>query len=395
MSYRNNKKRRKINLSYFRKCPPVDKTLLLIIIFLCIFGLIAVFSAGIAEGVEHYSNPLYYPIKQLTLAIPGFIIMFFLSYIPFSNWKKWTMFISLVTAALIIATLIPGLGKTDYGSSRWLTFLPVQPSEFGKLACILLAASGLCNAKTLLDKKLLKNCMVILVIMIVILKQPNMSLFLLLSITGFAMFLMAGLNLWLPFFIGCAFVPFVAYRILSTPYQAKRIMGWLDPFSDPQGLGYNIIQSWYAISSGGLFGCGIGNSKQKLYYLPFGYTDFIFAVISEELGFIGSVALIILFLLFIKQGFKICSLCDDKFGKLLGFGIVFIIAAQAFINMCVAIGVFPVTGVTLPLISYGGSSFIATTAMLGILLNISRYNNKRLQELKDKGNNENEKFAKI
>ena len=199
---------------------------------------------------------------------------------------------------------------------------------------------------------------------------------------------MAGLNLMLPIMIGCAFVPFVVFRILSTPYQAKRITGWLDPFSDPQGLGYNIIQSWYAISSGGLFGSGIGNSKQKLYYLPFGHTDFIFAVIGEELGFIGCIALICLFLLFIRQGFRICSNCDDKFGKLLGFGIVFIIAVQAFINMCVAIGVFPVTGVTLPLISYGGSSFIATTAMLGILLNISRYNNKKYKELlKEKENN--------
>ena len=234
MSYQNRKKRRRINLNFFRNCPPVDKTLLLIIIFLSLFGLIAVFSAGAAEGAEYYSNPLYYPIRHLTWAIIGFFIMFTVSFIPFSKWKQLTMPFSIITAMLVIATLIPGLGKTDYGSSRWLTFLPIQPSEFGKLACILLCASGLYNAKSLFDKNLLKNCGLVLIIMLVILKQPNMSIFLLLSITGFFMFIMAGLNLMLPFILGCAFVPFVVFRILSTPYQAKRITGWLDPFSDPQ-----------------------------------------------------------------------------------------------------------------------------------------------------------------
>ena len=394
MSYQN--KKRSSKSSFLKKYPPADKNMLLIIFFLTLIGLIAVFSAGASEGAEYYSNTLYYPIRHLFWVIGGFIVMFFISFIPFSKWKNWTMFISILTVILVFATLIPGIGKTDYGSSRWLSFLglQIQPSELGKLACILLAATGLYNAKTLLDKKLFKNCILILTIMIIILKQPDLSIFLLLSFTELAMFCMAGLNLWLPVITGGPFFLFVVYNICSNPYQTKRITGWLHPFSDPQGAGYNIIQSWFAISGGGLLGRGIGNSKQKLYYLPFGHTDFIFSVISEELGFIGSSALIILFLLFIRQGFKICIECDDKFGRLLAFGIVFVIAIQAFMNMCVAIGIFLLTGVTLPLISYGGSSFLTTTAMLGILLNISRYNNKRLHELKEKEKHETAEFKK-
>ena len=160
-------------------------------------------------------------------------------------------------------------------------------------------------------------------------------------------------------------------------------MGWLDPFSDPQGIGYNIIQSWYAIASGGLLGVGLGNSKQKLYYLPVGYTDFVFSVIAEETGFVGITVLVLLFLLFLTFGFKVAIRCEDMFGRLLAFGIVFNISFQAFTNMCVASGVFPVTGVTLPLISYGGSSFIATCAMIGVLFNISRYSVKKERKADD------------
>jgi cell division protein FtsW len=162
-------------------------------------------------------------------------------------------------------------------------------------------------------------------------------------------------------------------------YQLKRIMGWLDPWSDPQGIGYNIIQSLYAIGSGGLFGVGYGMSRQKLFWLPFGYTDFIFAVISEELGLIGCIILIGLFTAFIYRGFFIASKCANHFGKLVAFGITFVIGFQAFTNMAVATGVFPVTGVTLPLISHGGTSVVITMAMLGILLNISRKRIKKVQ----------------
>lgn len=363
-------KKKKIKLP---KLPSVNKDLLIVVLTLSLFGIVAIFSASAPEGVDHYENPLYYPLNHLKFAVAGFFLMFLTSKIHYKNWKRWIIPISIVTISLIAATLIPGLGKTNYGSSRWLTFLPIQPSEFGKFACVLLMSTALYKAKNVIDKNVLKHFGLILLMMIIILLQPNLSIFILLGVTCFAILVAAGMNLKIFTILASIAIPVVITIILNTPYQLKRVLGWLDPFSDPQGIGYNIIQSWYAISSGGLLGTGIGNSKQKLYYLPFGHTDFIFSVIGEELGFIGITVLVILFLFFIHLGFKIAARCQDQFGKLLAFGITFIIGFQAFINMCVASGVFPVTGVTLPLISYGGSSFIVTTAMIGILLNISRY----------------------
>ncbi|MDD3594712.1 MAG: putative lipid II flippase FtsW [Candidatus Gastranaerophilales bacterium] len=379
MSYKSNPSKRTKPPRTRYKIYPVDANLLIIVIILSIFGTVAVFSAGAPEGADYYQNPLYYPIKHLIFGVIGFIFMAIAALIDYKKWKKWAIPISVVIILLIVATLIPGLGKTTYGSSRWLTFLPVQPSEFGKFACVILAASALSQVKSLFDEKMLVNFGLIVFMMGVIFIQPNLSIFLLLAGTCVAMALAAGMSYRMLLLFGACSLPVLLMKIKGTTYQMNRIQGWLDPFSDPQGIGYNLIQSWYAISSGGLLGVGLGNSKQKLYWLPFGHTDFIFAVIAEELGFLGSVCLIILFVLFIKRGFKISARCEDKFGKLLGFGITFIIGAQAFINMCVATGVFPVTGVTLPLISYGGSSFMITTFMIGILLNISRKRTERVE----------------
>lgn len=374
---KHNKKTSKFGIKKLKKLPPVNKNLLIVVLMLVIFGIVAIFSASAPEGVDHYENPLFYPLNHLKFAVVGFFLMFLTSRIHFKNWEKWVMPVSIVTIALIAATLVPGLGKTSYGSSRWLTFLPIQPSEFGKFACVLLMSSALYKAKNVLDPLVIKHFALVALMMLIILVQPNMSIFLLLGITCLAMLTAAGMNLRIFITTAVIAIPCVLYLIMNTEYQRKRVMGWLDPFSDPQGIGYNIIQSWYAISSGGLLGVGIGNSKQKLYYLPFGHTDFIFSVIAEELGFVGISVLVILFLLFINIGFKIAARCEDQFGRLLAFGITFIIGVQAFINMCVASGVFPVTGVTLPMISYGGSSFIVTTAMIGVLLNISRYSAKK------------------
>ena len=359
------------------KLPPIDKNLMIIVIMLIIFGIVAIFSASAPEGVDYYENPLYYPIRHLAFAFFGIIGMVIISRIHYKNWEHWVMPVAVITIALITMTLIPGLGKTDFGSSRWLTFLPIQPSEFGKFACILLMASCLSKAKNLMHPLVIKHCGLIGFMMLIILLQPNMSMFIILAITSLAMLFVAGMNFTIFAGAAAAMVPLAGFIILKNAYQSKRIMGWLDPFSDPQGIGYNIIQSWYAIASGGLLGVGLGNSKQKLYYLPVGYTDFVFSVIAEEAGFVGITVLVSLFLLFLTFGFKVAMRCEDMFGRLLAFGIVFNISFQAFTNMCVASGVFPVTGVTLPLISYGGSSFIATCAMIGVLFNISRYSVKK------------------
>lgn len=356
----------------------IDSSLLITISFLAVFGIMAVFSAGAPEGIKHHDNALYYSLKHIVYMVGGVIALLFTSKIDYKKWKEWSIPVAIVVTFLILATLIPGLGRTSYGASRWLTFLPIQPSELAKLACVVLVASALSDAKTLFDKKLLINVGIIGLIMLIIIAQPNLSIFLLLGLTTAAMLLAGGVNSALIWGSVVAAIPFVAYKILNTPYQLKRITGWLNPLADAQVTGYNLIQSWYAIASGGFFGVGFGASKQKLFWLPFGHTDFIFSIIAEEFGFVGCLVLIGLFIALIGRGFRISNKCSDSFGKLLAFGITFIIGVQAFINMGVATGVLPVTGVTLPLISYGGTSILVTMMMLGILLNISRKRIKRI-----------------
>ncbi|OGI00083.1 MAG: hypothetical protein A2104_05035, partial [Candidatus Melainabacteria bacterium GWF2_32_7] len=353
---------------------PPDTMLLVVIASLVIFGIMAIFSAGAPEGSEIYHNPVYFPIKHILAVIIGTILLIITSKINYKIWRPWTMPIAMGVTLLTAATLIPGIGRTDYGSSRWLMGLPIQPSEFTKMATILLVASAITNSKNLFSRKMMEHLLIVGVMIAIVLKQPNLSIAVILTLITVSLLLVGGASFRLIGGFGLSSISLLlVFGIdnLMHGYQMKRITGWLDPWSDPQGIGYNIIQSLYAIGSGGLFGAGYGMSRQKLFWLPFCYTDFIFAVICEEFGFIGAVLLIGLFLAFIYRGFFIANRCTNHFGKLLAFGITFSIAVQAFINIAVATGVFPVTGVTLPLISHGGTSIVITMGMLGILLNIS------------------------
>jgi len=303
MSYQKSSKKKKSNKE---KLPPVNPNLLIVILMLIIFGMVAIFSATAPDGIAIANNPLYYPIKHIGFVIIGFGIMTFASKIPYTKWSKIAVPFAGVISVLIVLTLIPGIGKTDYGSSRWISlgFMQFQPSEFCKFACILLMASALSKVKNTLFHPLFnKHALIILFMAFIIFKQPNMSMLIILFVTCAGMCFAAGLHPAI-FIAGAGgLAAAISYFISNTAYQSTRITGWLNPQADPQGAGYNILQSWYAIASGGLLGVGLGASKQKLYYLPVGYTDFIFAVISEELGFIGVLVLITLFILFMTLGF--------------------------------------------------------------------------------------------
>ena len=366
---------------------PPDNPLLMIIIILMIFGIMAVFSAGAPEGVELHHNPAYFAIKHISFMVLGLFPLLAAIRLDYRNWKDLAVPISIVTIVLIFATYIPGLGHTSNGSSRWLAFLPFQPSELAKLATILLVASFMSEEKHLLTKKVLIKLALVGGMFLLILHQPNLSVSLIIAIITIVLMLIGGVSFSLLAGLSLLFVPVLLSKVSGTGYQMNRITGWLNPWGDPQGTGYNLIQSWYAIGSGGIFGMGFGESKQKLFWLPFRHTDFIFAVIAEELGFVGCLLLIGLFLAFIYRGFLIANRCDNLFGKLVAYGITFSIGIQAFINIGVASGVFPVTGVTLPLVSYGGSSIVITMLMLGILLNISR---KRIKRISETGNEHDE-----
>jgi cell division protein FtsW len=357
-----------------------DRSLVYTIFILVFFGIIMVFSAGAPEGNEIYNNSYYYLIRHLISVVFGFIFLRLALKFDFRHWKELAVPFGLFTIFMIFLTYVPFLGRTTLGSSRWLTFLPFQPSELAKPAVIFLAAAALADTKNIFTSKMFAYLALIGVMFLLILFQPNLSIAMIIATITVAMFFAGGISLWLITVPGLLLGTMVLFHVRSTKYQLARITGWLNPWADPQGTGYNLIQSWYAIGSGGIWGLGFGNSKQKLFWLPFRHTDFIFAVIAEELGMIGCLVLIGLFLALIHRGFLIANRCENVFGKFLAFGITFSIGLQAFINIGVATGVLPVTGVTLPLISYGGSSMFITMFMLGILLNISR---KRIKKIYD------------
>jgi cell division protein FtsW len=289
-----------------------------------------------------------------------------------------TLGAGITAIGLLLMTMV--IGNTANGSERWI-LLPFgftfQPSDFAKVAAILLMAQAT-SQKRLLNASMFFNMGMVAVMIALILKQPNLSVSIILVVICMSMLLLAGSSVILMSVLGVGGVAGAWHVIKHNPYQMERISGWLDPWKDAQDTGYNLIQSYYAIGSGGLFGVGLGNSVQKLYYLPFQHTDFIFAVICEEWGFIGAAIVLGLFGVLCWRGFNIAWYCPNRYGQMLAFGLTMAIVLQAIINVCVTVGLMPVTGVTLPLISYGGTSMIITLGMLGILLNISRYRNEHL-----------------
>lgn len=374
MYYRSSKKAKSTPGNFETIVSPVDTSLLLIICLLSIIGLMAVLSASSSYGFSDQGDYFYYFKKQFVSFIVGFIFMGFFIRFNYKKLRQYIKPVSMVLLVLLVCTMI--MGRVAFGASRW--FLGMQPSELAKPICIILMAMGLSECKKIVDPLFMSKIGTILALAALILLQPNLSMFIIIMVTMLAMCFVGGISFSL-LFSGCvSFLSIAVLSIMHKTYQSARITGWLDPWSDPNGKGYNLIQSWYAISSGGIFGVGFGASKQKLLWLPFGYTDFIFAVIAEEFGFLGCLFLLGILIAFIHSGFMVAKRASDRFGSLLAFGITFMIGFQAFINIGVATGVLPATGVTLPLISYGGTSVVVTMAMIGILLNISRYKIKRI-----------------
>ena len=277
--------------------------------------------------------------------------------------------------------LVKVAGVTVNGAQRWINIGPMslQPSEFAKPAVVLLLAGVFYRNADIFDSnKIVTAFIPILIMMGLIFIQPNLSMLLLLLFTSVAIYICAGGSLQLILIGASCFVPLLLLKGLKG-YQSSRIMTWLNPEADPLGAGYNIIQSLVAFASGGFYGVGYGSSKQKLAWLPESHTDFIYAVIGEEHGFIGCLLIICLFWTILQRGFIIAAKCQDMYGKLLALGLTFSICFQGFLNMWVASSFVPATGVPMPFISYGGSSIMVSLWMVGILLNISKDNVKRIR----------------
>lgn len=358
---------------------PPDRVLTIVVLFLVIIGIMAVFSASVPKCINSGLSPLHFTLIQIGGVILGYIGLRILCNFDYKKLLGVTNAFAVVVIALL--ALVLTTGDVINGAQRWISIGPLslQPSEFAKPAVVMLLAKVFSKDADLMDSKKWSSFLLIIIMVLLIFKQPNLSMVLLLFATSVVMYLTAGGSAKL---IGGGFLAMFGLGGIGSllqPYQLQRIKIWLNPEVDPLGAGYNIIQSMVAFASGGLWGSGYGASKQKLAWLPEAHTDFIFAVIGEELGFIGCIFLIGLFWTILQRGFDIASKCPDMYGKLLAIGLTFSICFQAFLNMSVASSMLPATGVPLPFISYGGSSVMITLCMVGILLNISK---KKVQTIR-------------
>ena len=356
----------------------LDIKLIITVFLICVYGIIMIYSASSVWAEYKFNDKLHYVIMQSAFFLMGIVLMIIVSKIPYTYYLKKSNTILFICLILLVLVLIPGIGTVRNGSRSWFGIggLGVQPSEFMKLALIIFTSKYIYNNPKQM-KTVTKGAFPILLVTIftfgLIMLQPDFGTGTILVLTIVAMLFISGVNF--SFFIKLGMIGIVGAVILiiMAPYRMERIVSFLNPWSDPLGTGFQAIQSLYAIGPGGLFGLGFGKSIQKHFYLPEPQTDFIFSIISEELGILGIITVAILFLIIILRSIKISIKAPDIFAKFLVFGIIFQLSFQTLLNLSVVVGLVPVTGVTLPFFSYGGSSLIITLISMGIILNISRY----------------------
>lgn len=358
-----------------------DRELLITTIILVVIGFMAVVSASLPLCTMKHLPPFHYVLLHIFWIFWGSVGLWCFSKFDYNNLRKFTFSFAFAVIILLLMVKCTPLGVTINGARRWLNLgFQFQPSELTKLALIMLLANLFSLNKEAFKKMLPKYLLTAGIMIFIVLKQPNLSMTLILLGIAFCMYVCSGKSLK-PVLIGfialCGLVTMVATNVIDLsnyiePYQIMRFLNWRSSDPDIQGGGYQTFHSMVAIASGGLFGCGYGGGKEKLGWLPESHTDFIFSVISEEIGFIGSLFIILLFLTLLYRGVNIACKCPNPYGRLLATGITFSITMQAFFNISVATSFLPATGMTLPFISYGGSSLFVTMSMVGILLNISK-----------------------
>ncbi|OQY13911.1 MAG: putative lipid II flippase FtsW [Desulfobacteraceae bacterium 4572_19] len=358
-----------------------DLKLMLPVMLLTGIGVAMVFSASSVIALKDYQDSFYFFKKQSIFALAGLFVMIVCSNIPYKIFKHLTYPILIFSVILLLAIQFSGFSHSAGGAARWLRFgsFTIQPAEFARFAMILYLAYSL--AKKEEDIKdfyigFLPHIIILAIFTALFLLQPDFGSVVIMLIITWIMMFVGGIRL-LHLTIPCLFILPVAYfLIISSPYRMKRITSFLNPWDYPTTQGYQIIQSLLAFGTGGLLGKGIGQGYQKLFYLPEPHTDFIYSVIGEECGLLGTLAIIILFVLILSRGAVIAANCKDRFGALLATGITASISLQAAVNIGVTLGLLPTKGLVLPFLSYGGSSLIMSMAGIGILINIGENGKK-------------------
>lgn len=354
----------------YKKQGKFDKKFLVLTLVLTVLGLIALTDASAPSALNDFGDKYYYLKQQALWGGVGVTLLFIFANLNYKLWEKYAVPLFLASLILLVLVLIPGIGVRVLGARRWIVVgdLTFQPAEVVKFALCVYFAKLAANGK-----KLLSYIVPLGLVSILIIAEPDLGTTITISVIGLTQMFLAGVNFihFTGILLGSGILGGVV--IWLSEYRRDRLMTFLEQTQDPLGKGYHIRQVLFALGSGGLFGVGIGQSRQKYLFLPEAATDSIFAVIAEEVGFIGAGILIVLFLVFVYKGLMIMKRAPDEYSKILSAGIVVWIGGQAFLNIASMVALVPLTGIPLPFFSYGGSSLTTILAASGILLNISRY----------------------
>lgn len=355
----------------------VDVTLLAMTTVLVGLGLIMVYSASSILAMKAYGDFYFFIKRQLLWAVLGFGALWLLAQYPYPRLRPWVKPVLLVCGLCLLAVAFFPVGKTAGGARRWLALGPLsfQPAELLKIAIVLYLADALARKEDKLDswtEGFLPPLLVVGGFAGLLLLQPDLGTAVIVAAVSLALMYAAGVRFTHLLSLLLLALPVVFYLVFQVDYRRRRLDAFLDPWQEPLGKGFQVIQSFLALGSGGLWGRGLGESQQKLFYLPAPHTDFIFSIVGEELGFAGTLGLMLLFGFLIWKSFSIARRCPDRFGKLLAGGLALMLGLQVVVNLGVATGLFPTKGTPLPLISTGGSSLFFTLAGIGMLLSVSR-----------------------
>ncbi len=348
----------------------VDLPLVICVVVLTLLGLLMVFDVSVPQALKDFSDGNYYIKQQLLWAFFGTLLAFFFTNFDYHFFKRISSILFFASFAMLVAVFIPGLGISAGGAHRWLNlgFITIQPAEIIKLTGVIFLSSIFEKSARFIPF-LVTAAAVTLVTAIWQKDLGSATVFVIVSAALY--FLSGGPKLHFLIAAPLGILTF-AVLVLTSGYRKSRILAFLDPFSDPQGFTYHILQILIALGTGGIFGVGLGQSRQKFEYIPEVTTDSIFAIIGEQFGFLGSTLVIGLFIFLILRGFKIAQSTEDNFGRILALGITVWLGVQAVINLFSMVALVPLTGVPLPFISYGGSALVANLIAIGILLNISK-----------------------
>lgn len=341
-------------------------------------GVVMVYSASAIVAAERFHDPYFFLKRQLFWALLGAGVLWGALRVDYRLLEKAVLPLLVLAGVLLVLVLVPPFGQAINGTRRWIRLGAVsfQPAELAKVALVLYLAAFLARRRGELEQfrtGALPALAVAALLAGLVLVQPDLGNCMTLIVVTFALLYVAGSPVKHLAWVAAPAVPLVALAIWTAPYRLRRITAFMDPWSDPRGSGFQIIQSWLALGNGGLVGQGVGGSRQKLFYLPEAHTDFIFAIVGEELGFVGAVAVVALFAVVVWRGLRIGLRAADPFGAYLALGITVLLATQTLVNLGVVTGLLPTKGLPLPFLSFGGSALLMTMAATGVLLNISEH----------------------